>query len=131
MLELILIMETRASNKSDYMYIKSTLDYFYGTRTFAITPIYAKTKSQLIQQDVKIKKAIQDSKRKTIVIVCADIDREEELNSNIAAYCKNKAYELVWMNLDIEDVYWGKQVNKGQKASEAIKFQKHKKRIIS
>ena len=36
MLELILVMETRASSNTDYMYIKSTLDYYYRPRTYGI-----------------------------------------------------------------------------------------------
>lgn len=48
MIELILIMETRSSNKSDYMYIKSTLDYYYEPRTYGIKKIFATTKSLLI-----------------------------------------------------------------------------------
>ena len=57
MIELILIMETRSSNQLDYMYVKSTIDYYYQSRTFGITKIFATSKSQLTKQDNKIKNA--------------------------------------------------------------------------
>ena len=59
MIELILIMETRSSNKSDYMYIKSTLDYYYEPKTYGIKKIFATTKSLLIKQDKKNRKIMQ------------------------------------------------------------------------
>ena len=57
MIKLIFVMETRPSNKSDWMYIKSKIDYFYKPRTFALDKKFATTKSALIKQDHKIKKS--------------------------------------------------------------------------
>jgi len=131
MKELILILETRPSNRSDYMYVKSTLDYYYGSRSYGITPIYAKSKSQLMDQESRIKKAIKESKRFPVVILFADVDnKEEKLNENIAKYCKENDYDLVWMNLNIEDVYLGKMVETKSKAKEAFKFQLKKDSIF-
>lgn len=130
MIELIIIMETTRKNLSDWMYIKGTLDYFYKPRTYGISKIFAGSKSKLIQQEENIKLKLKNIERRPIVVVCADYDREEALNRQIADYCKKNLYELVWMNLDIEDVYLGKQIKNTQKAIEAINFQKKKDTIF-
>ena len=130
MIKLVFVMETRSSNRSDWMYIKSTIDYFYKPRTFALDKIFATTKSELIQQDVKINSKINDLNREVKVIVVADYDRDENLNNIIEQYCNDKKYDLVWMNLDVEDVYLGKQVSDNHKKSEAINFQAKKHKLL-
>ena len=67
-----------------------------------------------------------DSTRNTKVIIVADYDRDEILNDKIIDYCSANDYELVWMNLDVEDVYLGKQIPNNRKNSEAINFQSRK-----
>ena len=130
MIKIVFVMETRSSNRSDWMYIKSTIDYFYKPRTFALDKIFATTKSELIQQDVKINSKINDLNREVKVIVVADYDRNENLNNIIEQYCNDKKYDLVWMNLDVEDVYLGKQVPDNCKKSEAINFQAKKHKLL-
>ena len=130
MIELIIVIETRSSNRSDWMYIKSALDYYYGSRTYGITAIFAKCKSELITQDKKIDKAIKDSKRTPYVVICADYDREEKLNNKIIKYCNVNDYNLVWMNLDVEDVFWGEQVPDENKRRKAVEFQIKKDKLL-
>lgn len=130
MIELIFLVETRASNKSDWMYIKSTLDFYYEQRTYGISKIFAKTKSQLIDQNENIKTKISNSSRTPKVIIVADYDRDENLNDKIIVYCKDNDYDLVWMNLDIEDVYLGKQIPSNTKGKEAINFQTKKDKLF-
>ncbi len=124
MIELIIIMETRSSSKTDWMYIKSTIDYYYKPRSYSLKKIFAKTKTELIKQDTKINNQIISSQRISKVIIFADYDRNEELNSILAKYCIDNKYDLVWMNLDVEDVYLGRQISKKDKIKEAISFQK-------
>ena len=76
-------METRSSNRSDWMYIKSTIDYFYKPRTFALDKIFATSKTKLIKQDTKINAKTNDYSREIKVIMVPDYDREEELNQKI------------------------------------------------
>ncbi len=129
MIKLVFIMETRSSNRSDWMYIKSSIDYFYKPRTFALDKIFATTKSELISQDTRIKSKIDDPTREVKVIIVAYYDREEDLNDKIIKYCNDNDYDLVWMNLDVEDVYLGKQVLDNRKKSEAINFQSKKHKL--
>ena len=131
MYEFIFILETRSSKKTDWMYIKSTIDYYYKPRSFGIKKIFARTKSELIKQDFKIEELIKEASRKPIVIICADFDRVEVINDRILKYCNSYSYELIWMNLDVEDVYLGKQIKDKNKGEEAINFLKRKDYIIS
>lgn len=130
MIELILIMETRSSNKSDYMYIKSTLDYYYEPRTYGIKKIFATTKSLLIKQDKKIEKLCNTTERKPVIIVIADYDQDEPLNDIITKYCLNKSYDLIWMNSDVEEVYLGEKIKRKDKEKKAIAFQIKKNKLI-
>ena len=130
MIKLVFVMETRSSNRSDWMYIKSTIDFFYKPRTFALDKIFATSKTELIKQDTKINAKTNDSSREIKVIMVADYDREEELNQKIENYCNAHDYDLVWMNLDVEDVYLGKQISSNQKKSEAINFQYKKHKLL-
>ena len=130
MIELIIIKETRSSSKSDWMYIKSTIDYYYKPRSCSLKKIFAKTKTELIKQDAKISILINNTQRSSKVIICADYDRDEEINSIIKKYCTDNLFDLAWMNLDVEDVYLGRQVSKNNKTNEAISFQKMSDKLL-
>lgn len=134
MIELIFIIETNKQNNSDYMYIKSTLDYYYGQRVCGITPIYAKTKTELTKQDSKIKKAIEQckkSQRTPIPIIVADYDREEFSNEVIINYCQKNNYDLIWMNTTIEDVYLKIKLKRSQdKHKYAQSFMQKKDKLL-
>jgi len=91
MIRLIVVCETRASSKTDYKYIKSVIDYYYKPRSFSIKPIYATSKTELIKQDRKIEKEINDYPGQTIVVLFADVDLDSDnLNNKIISYCNNK-----------------------------------------
>ena len=131
-MQVILVIETRASCKSDYRYVKSTIDYFYGERSYKISKIFAKTKSELIKQDFKIISYISRYEGKSVVLICADYDRDSDsLNNDIEKYCLTKQYELVWMNRDVEDVFWGHQVDDKNKDRESFKFLTQKNKLLS
>lgn len=54
-MQIILLVETRATCESDYRYIKSVIDYFYLERSFKLSKVFAKTKSELVKSDKKNK----------------------------------------------------------------------------
>ena len=131
-MQIILILETRSSCESDYRYIKSALDYFYIERSYKLSKIYAKSKSELIKVDNKISSLKEKYNGDSVVVVCTDYDRDgDPLNKEIIAYCKKNAYELVWMNLDVEEVFWGKQIVSRYKNKESLKFLTQKNVILS
>lgn len=122
-MQIILLIETRASCESDYRYIKSAIDYFYVERSFKLSKIYAKTKAELMKSEAKIKALKAKYIGETAVIVCADYDRDDDpLNIEIAKYCSKRSYDLVWMNRDVEEVFWGRQISDKDKNRESIHF---------
>ena len=124
-MQLILVLETRSSCESDYKYIKSALDYFYGSRTFKISKIFATNKSELLKKDNRINYLIKKYNGESIVVICADYDRVDDPdNSKIINYCSSKKYDLVWMNLDVEEVFLGKQIKNKEKKKAADDFLK-------
>lgn len=131
-MQIILLVETRASCESDYRYIKSAIDYFYVERSFKLSKIYAKNKSELIQSGKKIHALIGKYPGNSVVIVCADYDRgNDPLNKEIIAYCVKNSYELVWMNLDVEEVFLGKQIPDKKKNKESLRFLTIKNSVLS
>lgn len=131
MIRLIVVCETRASSKTDYKYIKSVIDYYYKPRSCSIKPIYATSKPELIKQDKKIEKEINDYPGQAIVVLFADVDLDDnDLNNRIISYCNNKKYELVWMNGTIEEVFLGRKISNKQKTKEANKYLEHYLKIL-
>lgn len=131
MIRLIVVCETRASSKTDYKYIKSVIDYYYKPRSYSIKPIYATSKPELIKQDKKIEKEINDYPGQVIVVLFADVDLDDnDLNNRIISYCNNKKYELVWMNGTIEEVFLGRKISNKQKTKEANKYLEHYLKIL-
>ncbi len=63
-------------------------------------------------------------------MLCADYDREEKSNEEIIKYCFKNNYNLVWMNLDVEDVFLKKQVRQKEKVQQAINFQRRKNTLF-
>lgn len=130
-MQLILLVETRASCESDYRYIKSVIDYYYVERSFKLSKIFAKTKSELIKLEPRIASLKDRYNGESVVVVCADVDRKgERLNKTIEEYCNKHEYELVWMNLDVEEVFWGRVVPNHQKNQESIRFLSRKHLLI-
>ena len=131
-MQIILVVETRASCQSDYKYIKSAIDYFYVERKFQISKVFAKTKSELINCDEKIKLYKSKYPGPSKVIVCADYDNPNDPdNIKIQQYCASNGYDLVWMNVDVEDVFLGRTVSKKMKNKELMNFLKHKESFLS
>ena len=123
MRQLIFVLEANSSSRTDYFYVKKCIDSIYGERAFKLTPIYAGCKSKLLQQEEKILDFESRYEGKTNVIVVSDVDEDDNLqNQKIVDYCKRSGFKLVWMNLDVEDVFWGKKAKKREKEVLARKY---------
>lgn len=121
---LLFVVEARRSSESDWMYLRSVILFYYGIRCYRGKTIFAKTKS-LLTYEKKIYEENEKFDGKAKVIIIADVDEnDDEQNHKIERRCKEKGYELVWMNMDVEDVFWGKRIDDKKKAKEAIKFQR-------
>ena len=65
------------------------------------------------------------------MILFADYDKKDDPNNaKIEKYCY-KSFDLVWMNLDIEEVFLGRRVEKRAKEREALNFLKKKQTYLS
>lgn len=124
-MKLIFIFESTAKAKTDYKYIKSLLDYYYKPRSFSYDKIFAETKSQLIKKDSQIKSKLKGFNDRAEVIICADYDsKDDSTNEKITSYVKNNGYHVIWMNRDIEEVFWGYRVDRKDKTKKADEFLK-------
>lgn len=131
-MQIILVLETRSSAKTDFIYIKSAFDYFYGTRVAQISKVFAKSKSELIKQDKNILEKKNKYNGESIVVVVADFDRENDpLNAQIAQYCSSNGYKLIWMNLCVEEVFLGKIIPDKLKSKTATDYLKKKQTNLS
>ena len=64
--------------------------------------------------------------------MCADYDNPNDPdNIKIQQYCASNGYDLVWMNVDVEDVFLGRTVSKKMKSKELMNFLKHKESFLS
>lgn len=138
-LQLIFVVETDSKSKSDWIYIKDTIDYFYNYDQSHIkfSTVYMDGKGNYKKVEGRITKLISEysavnKQRQSKVIYffdCDDFDTnrvEMDFLKNAKEYCDEKQYEFVWFCKDIERVYIGKKVPKSEKTKEAAKFKSRK-----
>lgn len=132
--QIILCVESNKRAQTDNIYIKETIEHFFE--------IGNEVNIQFVNMDNKdnyksravlnqIKEFIRDYKiGKSTVIYCIDLDQYEadpvqaKENEDIEAFVKENGYELIWFSHDIEEVYLGKKVEKGEKVKLAVDFKK-------
>ena len=118
-LQLIFVVETNKKSKSDWIYVKDTVDYFYKYERTEVkfSPIYmegrGKYNSPKKQREIE-QKISQYSK-----------EDDRKFLEKAKKYCKEHEYEFVWFCKDVEDVYLGKQVDRSEKTKEAVRFKKN------
>lgn len=134
-LQLIFVVETNKKCKSDWIYIKNTIDRFYkyDKAHIRLSPVYMDGKTNYLYKEKEVKNLIKQykataSNNETKVIYCFDCDEYDtkpedlEFIKKTQKFCKNNRYEQVWFCKDIERVYLGKKVSDSQKKKEAEKF---------
>lgn len=130
--QLIIVVETNKRNKSDWMYIKSTIDHFYNYDSSEIkfSPVFMDSKTKYKDKESEIQKLISKygPNNQSEIIYFFDCDNydtdstERNFLEGAKKYCESKGYQFVWFCKDIELVYWGKKVDKSKKKEEATKF---------
>lgn len=139
-LQLIFAVEADPKCKSDWIYIKDTIEQFYRYERTQVkfSPVYMGGKGNYEKKQKEISKLISQysagSKRnQSRVIYCFDCDdydsRPADLKflDNAQRYCKERNADFVWFYKDIEQVYTGNSVDKGRKKNEAVSFKVKKK----
>ncbi len=133
--QIILCVESNKRSKTDNIYIKETIEHFFEIgNEVKIQFVNMENKDNYKSRTVlnQIKEYIRDYKiGESTVIYCIDLDQYEadsvqaRENEDIEVFVKQNGYELIWFNHDIEEVYLGQRVEKGEKVKLAADFKKH------
>ncbi len=142
-LQLIFVVETNKKCKSDWIYIKETIDQFYeyDQAQIKLSPVYMDGKGKYKNKEKEITSLISQyaagsKSNQSKVIFCFDCDdydskpEDAEFLVNARRYCDERNYDFIWFCKDVERVYLGKKVPDSQKKKEATTF-KAKKMINS
>lgn len=138
-LQLIFVVETNKKCKSDWIYIKDTIDHFYkyDQAQIKFSPVYMDGKGKYKNKEKEISSLISQyfsgSKANQSVVIycfdCDDYDSEQEASDFLITakrYCDERNYDFVWFCKDIERVYLEKKVADSQKKKEAAMFKRKK-----
>jgi hypothetical protein len=141
--QLIFVVETNKACKSDWIYIKETIEQFF---TFEKTQVKLSTvymggkgnyNSKKVEKEIKnliTQYSVTGKNNRSSVIYCVDCDDynnnpdDAKFLESVGKYCDSKGYDFVWFCKDVEQVYKGKKVDDSQKKETAIEF-KIKKEI--
>jgi len=138
--QLIFCVESNSKDKSDWIYIKDTLDRYYiqdnahvkysvefmnGKGNYKTTALNRK-----IENKIKQYTATQKNNMSTVIFVvdtddCFSNPVDKKFLEDIRSFCETKEYELVWFCKDIEQVYLNVKVPNTKKKDEAVRFRKN------
>ena len=138
-LQLIFVVEANKKSKTDWIYIKETIDRFYkyDVAHLKLSAVYMEGKNKYLSKEKEVNLLISQyssasTNNVTKVIYCFDCDDydsnpvDKEFLEKTQEFCKANNYEYVWFCKDIERVYLGKKVEDGHKNSEATRFKANK-----
>lgn len=140
-LQLIFVLETNAGCRSDWIYIKSTLERFCSTQLSKVklSEVYmdGKKKYKGSRINTKIKQlksqySVACSNNESKVIFCFDLDdydkckEEADFVEETCLYCQKNSFYYVWFCKDIEEVYLKKRISDKEKKKESEKFKRKK-----
>lgn len=136
-LQIVFCLEADNKSQSDWVYVYETVKKYYIvsneikiSRTFLGGKGNYKNK-RIVNQIEKLSKAFKKNGQ-TVVVYFIDTD---DINTNqdrqrefkdIQSYCDSKGFELVWFCRDIEEVYWGGKVEKGEKTKVLARYRNNK-----
>lgn len=138
-LQLIFVMETNSKCKSDWIYIKDTIEQFYkyDRAQVKFSTVYMDGKGNYEKKEkaisgLKKKYAGPAKKNQSKVIYCFDCDdydsklEDRKFLDRAKRYCREQSADFVWFCKDIEQVYLGKKVDRRQKKTESTVFKTRK-----
>lgn len=134
-LQLIFVVETSKSCKSDWIYIKETIErfYTYNHAHVKLSVVYMGGKAKYTYKEKEVNRLISlysgaAKNNESKVIYCFDCDdydiksEDADFLKTVKKYCREHGYEYVWFCKDIERVYLGRKVFDKQKRKEAETF---------
>jgi len=137
-LQLIFCVETNSKCKSDFVYIRNTIDHFYDYDRAHVQfrPVYMdgkgnyntrKTDRKIKELSVPFERASKNNESYTLFCFdCDDYDAnpsDSRFLNDAYSFCKKKDnYRFVWFCKDVEDVYLGRRIENHQKKKEAEEY---------
>jgi hypothetical protein len=133
MKQLILCVETNKQANTDVGYIDTVIKQLYYIDTeIKLQYEYFSGKgrykdSKLLKNIKKDIKALKDESLSNVVYFI-DTDKydsnpeDQQLNSEIQAFCQQNGYKLIWFCRDVEEVFLHKMVDDSKKKVEVAKF---------
>ena len=138
-LQLIFVVETNKKCKSDWIYIKDTVDRFYqyDQAQVKFSPVYMDGKGKYKKKEKEISTLVSQyastsKANRSRVLCCFDCDdydtKQEDLDflKDAQQYCADRGYDFIWFCKDIERVYLGKKIDDSQKRNAAAMFRTKK-----
>ena len=138
-LQLIFVVETNKNCKSDWIYIKDTIECFYQYNQAQVkfSPVYMAGKGNYKNKEKEINGLISqyaagNKTNESKVMFCFDCDdydskaEDTDFLEKAKHYCAEKEYDFIWFCKDVERVYLGKKVDDSQKKKEAAMFKAKK-----
>lgn len=138
-LQLIICVEANKKSKSDWIYIKETLEHYFliDNVNFKLSPIFLGSKTRFNDDSIlhnirnltnQFSSTSAENSTKVIFAVDVDnIDTSSEDNQrwkSINSFCDENKYELVWFYKDIELVYLKQKVSDNEKKKFAEMFKR-------
>ena len=134
-LQLIFVVEANSRCKSDWIYIKETIEQFYqySQTEVKLSPVYMDGKGKYVKKEKEISKLISQysatsKNNRSQVLYCFDCDdydnKPDDLKflNEAKEYCSAHGADFVWFCKDIERVYLGKKVQGSAKKAESAAF---------
>ena len=139
-LQLIFAVEADSKCKSDWIYIKDTIEQFYQYNRTQVkfSPVYMGGKGNYEKKEKEISNLISQysassGKNQSKVIYCFDCDDydikpgDSKFLDAAEQYCCKRNAEFVWFCKDIEQVYLGTRIERSRKKEESVRFRTKKK----
>lgn len=114
-MQVIIVLETKNEEGSDYYYCKSIMKRFYkerGTGT-KISYEFMNGKGNYEKAEKKVVQRINKYDGESKVVFFFDVDEsnininQQKINDDIIKFCKKRNYEIVWFNRTVEEVLIG------------------------
>lgn len=138
-LQLIFVVETNKRCKSDWIYIKDTIDQFYqyNQAQVKLSPVYMDGKGKYRNKEKEIGSLISQyqvtgNANISKVLFCFDCDdydtdpEDKQFLRGAQQYCNECCYDFVWFCKDIVRVYTGEKVRDSEKKNVATRFKAKK-----
>ena len=133
--QVVFVVESDERSRSDIIYIRSIMDHLYNFRIRSdvkISEVFMAGKGNYNKNKIinSIRTKIKQYKTigETYVIYCFDTDKydsdpnDKKVLKDEKEFCRDNGYEFVWFCHDVEEVFLGHSVPKGEKTDWARKY---------